>query len=103
MKKSEAIKLIAVAMNAGYGNSFENDLDFPAQTMDLQVAALILKQLEDAGMTPKPYIHPRAIAEGLDDPKWGYIQYIDKYPEHHFTYKNPRPYEYYVEGWEPEA
>ena len=30
----------------------------------------------------------------------GYIHYIDKYPEHYFL--KGRPYEYYLEGWEPE-
>lgn len=67
-----------------------------------QLADDILNELEQAGMLPPQYINPKAIKDGLDNPKTGYIEYLDRYPEHHFTYKNPKPYEYYLEGWEPE-
>jgi hypothetical protein len=65
----------------------------------------VLKAIEDAGMLPKKYIHPIAREEFGDIIKqkgehWGYIHFIDKYPEHHF--RRGRPYEYYLSGWEPE-
>lgn len=66
-------------------------------------AESVLNLLEEAGMRPKHYIHPMAYADGLVGERgedWGYILYIDKFPEHYFL--RGRPYEYYLEGWEPE-
>lgn len=65
----------------------------------------VLEILEEAGLQPKKYVNPKAIEEFGDVIKekgehWGYIHYIDKYPEHYFV--RGRPYEYYLEGWEPE-
>ena len=94
MKRSEMLDILLQSIYknivAGDGGIYTDDY------------ADILTDLEEAGMIPSNYINPKAIEEGLDDPIWGYIQFLDKYPEHHFTYKNQRPYEYYLEGWEPE-
>ena len=63
----------------------------------------LLGMLEELGMKPKGYINPIAINDPeIDtDSKWGYVNYIDKYPEHRM-YNGIRPYEYRLEGWEPE-
>lgn len=90
MKRSEAIDIIA---NRIYHLNVDSD-------EASEIAEELLEELEEAGFKPEPYINPKAVAEGLDDPKWGYVQYLDKYPEHYF--KLGRPYEYYVEGYEPE-
>jgi hypothetical protein len=65
----------------------------------------LLHSMEVLGMIPKKYVNSKAVKEFGDIIKekgehWGYIHYIDKYPEHHF--RRGRPYEYYIEGWEPE-
>lgn len=52
MKKSEAVKAIAIAMNQGYGRDF-NDLEYPMQIMDKQVSYLILQTLIKLGMVPR--------------------------------------------------
>lgn len=96
MKRSEALDLISRLLE---GN---NLVTFGCSSIlnENQVVEDILAALEEAGMQPKQHVHPRAIEEGLDDPKWGYIKFVDKYPEHHFV--KGRPYEYYVQGWEEE-
>jgi hypothetical protein len=66
-----------------------------------EYAEELLNKLEKI-MRPKSYINPKAIEDGLDDPKWGYVNYIDMYPEHHFKF-GIRPYEYYLDGWEDEV
>lgn len=91
MKRSEALEIIY------------KELRVPSYFSDKIKAKLILSNLEKIGMVPSGYVNPKAIEDGFEISTWrGYLQYLDKYPEHNFTYKNPRPYEYYVEGWEPE-
>jgi hypothetical protein len=38
---------------------------------------------------------------GKNNSTWDFICYVDKYPEHHFNNKNPRPL-FFIDGWEPE-
>lgn len=65
MKRSEAIETIAKAKNAAYGINWE-DLEYPSQLIDLQVAAYILHMLEEVGMTPPPISLTMGDAFGLD-------------------------------------
>lgn len=84
-------------------NDFISGLEqalFDNQQFDGHNMEEVMKYIEEH-MKPKQYIHPRAIAEGLTDPKWGYVEFLDKYPKHHFRF-DIRPYEYYVDGWEKE-
>ena len=61
----------------------------------------ILAKLEEAGMKPARYVNTKAIEDGFEVDTWkGHVQYISKYPHH--RYLDGRPYEYYLEGWEPE-
>ena len=95
MKRSDAVKLIW-----DYVQSVEKDYDIYLEEENCDV---LLSKLEEAGIGPQNYVNPRAVQDGFEVSTWrGYCQFLDKYPEHYFTYKNPRPYEYYLEGWEPE-
>lgn len=71
MKRSEAIEAIAKAKNAAYGINWE-DLEYPLQLMDLQVAAYILHVIEEAGMLPPqlPNISSYDLAMGGNYNKW---------------------------------
>lgn len=95
MKRSEVINII--------GNFiYERGVDHEECAEE---AEKLLKQLE-VHMEPKKYINPKAYKdEGIISPKgevWSHLAHIDKYPDHHYTHKNKKPYEFYLEGWEPE-
>lgn len=90
MKRSEVIKIIA---------NFVYELNVEPEECD-EEAEKLLSKLEKAGLQPSRYVNPIAIEKGLDDPKWGYMKYIDMYPSHHFP--DGRPFEYYLDGWEEE-
>lgn len=99
MKRSDMLsKIASVIINyneVGRVTSREKALEMAKTILDMQ----------ENFMTPKQYVNPKAMEEFGDVIKekgktWGYIHYIDKYPEHHFL--KGRPYEYYLKGWEPE-
>lgn len=98
MKRSEVIKCIENTID----NISEEYCLIIEEPRDL-LAEQILKDLIELGIKPKQYINPKAVEDPEIDTnsKWGYVQYIDKYPEHRMR-NGVRPYEYYIEGWEPE-
>jgi len=92
MKRSAALDEITYILDT------EWDLE------NISKSELILKKIEWF-MSPKRYISPKAMEEFGSIIKergehWGYINYIDKYPEYHFP--KGRPYDFYLNGWEPE-
>jgi hydroxymethylpyrimidine pyrophosphatase-like HAD family hydrolase len=69
-----------------------------------ELAKDILKKIE-VHMEPKQYINPKAYEDDIIDLRgevWSYMRYNDKYPDHHYTHKNKKPYEFYLNGWEEE-
>lgn len=93
MKRSDSVEIILKYLEYEWDGTNED------------LAIHILNHLEASGLQPKKYINPLAFEEFGDIIKekgehWGYVHYIDKYPEHYFL--KGRPYEYYLEGWEEE-
>lgn len=71
---------------------------------DEDAANAILNMIE-THMEPKQYINPKAHEDDIIDPSgefWSHLRHIDKYPDHHYTHKNKKPYEFYLNGWEEE-
>ena len=95
MKRSEAIEQIRLILEMNGKDNGYGELE-----------RAILHQIEVFGMKPKRHINPKAKADPRID--WGkgegyaYMSWIDTYPDHHFTHKNQKPYEFYLDGWEDE-
>jgi len=98
MKRSEMVQNLARHLMSRLDWSKEDRLKFASE---------LLSDLEIDGMVPEKHINPRAIEEFGDiieekGKHWGYAYYVSKYTNDYFDAKG-RPYEYYVEGWEPEG
>lgn len=96
MKRSEAVRIMVDKINE------DQYVDYGVYDYQVSDALSVLEN--KIGLKIK-YINPEALIEFGDiiEEKGeirGYIHYIDKYPEHHFL--KGRPYEFYLEGWEPE-
>lgn len=95
MKRSDAVRYLA---DQFYHTNME-----PEEASEK--ALEVLAYLEWMGMQPKKYVNPKAFEDDISFERgdaWAYIEYISKYPEHYYSFKNERPYEFYLEGWEDE-